>query len=147
MGSDRANVAVKVAAPAVFIAVVVLAAASLVAGWPHQFGGSGSRQHMLSDFVSSGTATAPPLFILVIFGVVAFAVGRRDRWGTVALLVLLVLAVLMAVGSLGEALAAVTPDVPRAVQYLSGAFGVLAALLLFVLGAGALWERRGPAGA
>jgi hypothetical protein len=122
--------------------ILVLAVLSLVARWPHQFGGSGSRQHILSDFVTSGTATAPPLFIIVIFGVIAFAVARRDRWGTAALVFLLVLAVLMAVGSLGEALAAATPDVPRPVQYLSGAFGLLAAPLLFTLGAAALWERR-----
>lgn len=145
MKSGRANAAVRVAAPAVFIVVLILAVISLVARWPHQFGSSGSRQQVLSDFVTSGTATAPPLFILVIFGVVAFAVARRDRWGAAALVVLLALAVLMAVGSMGEALAATTPDVPRPVQYLSGAFGVLASLLLFVLGAAALWERGRPA--
>jgi hypothetical protein len=137
---------VQVAAPAVFVLVVILAVVSLVAGWPHQFGGSGSRLHVLSDFASSGTATAPPLFILVIFGLVAFTVGRRDRWGTAALVILLVLAMLMVVGSLGEALAAATPDVPRSVQYGSGAFGVLAALVLFVLGAMALRERRRRSG-
>jgi hypothetical protein len=126
--------------------VLILALVSLVARWPHQVAGSGSRQHLLSDFVTSGTATAPPLFIIAIFGVVAFAVARRDRWGTAALVLLLAVAVLMAAGSLGEALAAATPDVPRPVQYLSGAFGVLAALLLFILGAAALWERRRPKG-
>jgi len=143
--SGPANAAVRVAAPSVFMVVLILAVVSLVARWPHQFGGSGSREQMLSDFVTSGTATAPPLFIIVIFGVVAFAVARHDRWGAAALVALLALAVMMALGSLGEALAAATPDVPRLVQYLSGAFGVVAALLLFVLGAAALWERRRPA--
>ncbi len=128
-----------------FFVVLILAVVSLVARWHHQFGGSGWRQQILSDFVTSGTATSPPLFIMVIFGVIAFAVGRRDRCGTAALVLLLALAVLMAVGSLGVALAAATPDVPRPVQYLSGAFGLLAALVLFVLGAAALWERR-PSG-
>lgn len=141
MLTGRANAALRIAAPSIFLAVVVLAAVSLVEGWPHQFGGQGSRPNIWVDFVFSGTATAPPLFILVIFGVVAFAGARRDSWGTVALVVLVFLAVLMAVASLGEALAVPTPDVPRPVQYFSGSFGGIAGFTLFVLGSAALVER------
>lgn len=141
MELQRGNRAVRVLAPVLFGVTVVLALISLVAGWPQQFGGSGSKANILADFVSSGTATAPPLFALVIFGVAAFVAGRRDRWGTAALIVLLLLAVLMAVGSLGEGLAAPSPDVPRPVQFLSGGFGALAGFALFVAAGLALWER------
>jgi hypothetical protein len=130
----------------IFALVALFGLASLVAGWPHQFGGRGSRVNILADFVTTGTATSPPLAILVIFGFVAFAVHRRDRLGTAALVVLLPLAGLMAVGSMGEALAASTPDVPRLVQFATGGFGVLAAILLLLLGVAALVERRRASG-
>jgi hypothetical protein len=66
--------------------------------------------------------------------------------GTVALVVFLPLAGLMAVESMGEVLAAATPDVPRLVQFATGGFGVLAAILLVLLGVAALVERRRASG-
>lgn len=142
MNTDRANAAVRLMGPVIFIIVTLLAVVSLIARWPHQFGGSGSKADIVGDFVTSGTATAPPLFILVIFGVVGFAVARRDRWGTAALVVLLLLSVLMAVGSIGEAVAPATPEVPRLAQLASGAFGGLAGAVLLALSVAALLERR-----
>ena len=141
-----ANKTISIAAPLILVLVVLFGVASLVAGWPHQFGGRGSRANILTDFVTTGTATSPPLVILVRFGFVAFTVRRRDRLGTVALIALLPLAGLMAVGSIGEALAAATPDVPRLVQFATGGFGVLAAILLLLLGVAALVERRRASG-
>jgi hypothetical protein len=39
---------------------VLGAVVSVLARWPHQFDGHGDRRHMVADFVSSGTALAPP---------------------------------------------------------------------------------------
>jgi hypothetical protein len=130
------------AVPAVFALTVAAAAVSLVARWPYQFGGHGSRDHMLSDFLQSGTALAPPLVVLIIFGLSALLVRRRDAWGSAGCALVALLAVLMAAGSLGEAFARATPDVPRAVQVCSGAFGCTAALVLATLAVASLRERR-----
>lgn len=131
-----------IVAPVVFALVVVTAAVSLLARWPYQFGGHGSRGHMLSDFLQSGTALAPPLVVLLILGLSAALVRRRDAWGTVGCALVAVLSVLMVVGSLGEALSAATPDVPRAVQVFSGVFGCTAALVLATLAIASVRERR-----
>ena len=138
----KARRLLSVLAPALFTVVAILAAISLVARWPHQFGGAGSKAAIVPEFVSSGTATAPPLFVLVILGIAAFAARRSGPWGTLATVALLPLGALMVVGSLGEGLASPTPDVPRVIQYLSGGFGTIAGLLLFSVAAAALLERR-----
>jgi hypothetical protein len=130
------------AAPAVFAVTVAAAAVSVIARWPYQFGGHGSRAHMLSDFLKSGTALAPPLAILILLGVSAVLVRRRDAWGTVGSAVVAALSVLMVAGSLGEAFAKATPDVPQAVQAFSGAFGCAAALMLAILAVASIRERR-----
>jgi len=138
----RANRWLGLAAPVIFALMVAAAAVSLAARWPYQFGGHGNRAHMLADFLQSGTALAPPLFILIIFGVSAALVRRRDSWGTAGCVLLLVLSILMLAGSAGEALAQATPDVPRAVQIFSGAFGCAGALVLAPLAVAAIRERR-----
>jgi hypothetical protein len=138
----RATRWLSLAAPVIFALTVAAAAVSLMARWPYQFGGHGSRAHMLSGFFQSGTALAPPLFILIIFGMSALLVRRRDAWGTVACVLLLALSVLMVAGSLGEGLAKATPDVPRTVQIFSGAFGCAAALVLAPLAVASIRERR-----
>lgn len=129
-------------APIVVALSFIGALVSIVARWPHQFGGHGNRNHMLSDFISSGTALAPPFAFLVVFGVASLVVRRRDIWGTVACVVILALSVLMVVGSMGEALAGSTPDVPRAVQWFSGIWGTTAGVTLAALSFGSLRERR-----
>ena len=130
------------AATAVFALTVIAAAISLVERWPYQFGGHGSRAHMLSDFLQSGTAVAPPLFILMILGVSAVLVRRLDAWGNVGCVLLIALAALMMTASLGEALAGPAPDVPRAAQIFSGAFGGTAAIVLASLAVASIRERR-----
>jgi hypothetical protein len=97
---------------------------------------------MVGDFVSSGTAIAPPLVVLILFAVATALVRRTDRWGAAASIVLVLLSVLMIVGSLGEATAPPTPDVPRAVQLFSGASGTAFGVLIAGLAIGALFERR-----
>lgn len=129
----RASRPLLIAAPAAAGLSVVLAIVSIWARWPHQFAGQGDRQRMLEDFVSSGTALAPPLPFLVLFVLASLVIRRRDRWAAVACVVLLVMSLLMIVGSLGEALAPPTPDVPRAVLLLSGGWGAVVGGLLVVL--------------
>jgi hypothetical protein len=130
------------AAPAVFALTAAAAAISLIAQWPYQFGGHGSRAHMLADFLRSGTATAPPLVILIILGASAVLVRRRDGWGIAGAAIVAALSVLMIAGSLGEALAKATPDVPSAVQAISGTIGTAAGLVLGTLAAASIRERR-----
>ena len=131
-----------IAAPVVVALSCIAALVSIWARWPHQFGGHGDPDHMLADFVSSGTALAPPLFILVVFAVAALQVRRTDLWGSVACVVIIALSALMIVASLGEAMAGHTPDVPRAVQVISGASGTVAGALLALLSLGSLRQRH-----
>lgn len=116
----RATRSLLIAAPVIAGLSVVGALVSILARWPHQFAGHGDRQHMLADFASSGTALAPPLAFLILFSASSLLIRRRDRWGTIACVVLIALSALMVVGSLGEASAGRTADVPRAVQVFSG---------------------------
>ncbi len=53
---------------------------------------------MVTDFITTGTALAPPLPILVLLAIVALTVGRPDRWSLFAIIAALPLAVLMIVG-------------------------------------------------
>lgn len=133
------------AAPVVAALLVVGAIVSIAARWPHQFGGQGDRGSMLADFVRSGTALAPPLPFLVLFVLVSVLVRRPDRWGTGARFVLLALSAVMIMASLGEAFAAPTPDVPRAVQVFSGVWGSAAGGLLLVLCVGSIVSGRSAA--
>lgn len=86
---------------------------------------------MVQDFVSNGTAVAPPLTIIIAPPVIALLAGRQDRWGLVSAIVIIPVGVLMVIGSVGEALASATPDVPRTVQVaLSTVDAVLSASLV-----------------
>jgi hypothetical protein len=129
----RATPSLRVAAPVIAGLSVVGAVVSILARWPHQFGGHGDRHHMLADFASSGTALAPPLAFLILLAGSSLLIRRRDRWGSIACVVLIALSAFMVVGSLGEALAGRTADVPRGVQLFSGAWGIVAGGLLAVL--------------
>jgi hypothetical protein len=141
----RATKALGVVAPVVALLVVVAAAVSVGARWPHQFGGHGSRNHMVHDFVTSGTAMSPPLIVLMLLVAAAASVRRADRRGTVACLALVLLGALMIVGSVGEAVAPRTPDVPHEVQLFSGAWGATAGLVLASLAITSMSERHARA--
>ncbi len=92
------------------------AVVSIVAGWPDQFGGSGDPNNVAGEFVARGTATAPPLVpIMVLLLVFILLALSRRWWGTLGVVGLCLLAVFTFIGSLGEAGAPYTPDVPRAV--------------------------------
>ncbi len=144
MNAARSPRTLSTVAPIIFGLIVVLALLSIIGRWPHQFGGQGDPDHIIQELLTSGTATAPPLPILIVFGVVAWAVRRADRWGVAARILLIPLAVLMAVGAIGEAAAPASPDVPRLVQLGNGVFGVVAAALLAVLAVASLTHRSAP---
>ena len=135
----------RIAVTVVLTIVIIGAVVSIAERWPHQFGGHGDPDQMVTDFIATGTALAPPLPIIVVLAVVAATMGRVDRWGFVATAAVLPLAILMIVGAAGEGLAAPTTQVPRAVQWLDGAWGVAASVLLLVLAIASLRERRAPA--
>ena len=132
----------KLAVTVVLALIIIGAVISIAERWPHQFGGHGDPDHMLTDFIATGTSLAPPLPILVVLAIVAFTVGRRDRWGLYATVAVLPLAILMIVGSGGEGLAPATTQVPRGVQWLDGVYGVAAGVLLLLLAIASLRERR-----
>lgn len=144
MNTVRSRRRLSMVAPIIFGLIVVLALLSIIGRWPHQFGGQGDPDHIVQDLLTSGTATAPPLPVLIVFGVVAWAVGRGDRWGVAARILVLPLALLMAVGAIGEAAAPATPDVPRLVQLGNGVFGLVAAAVLVVLAVVSLTHRSAP---
>ncbi|HJR44637.1 MAG TPA: hypothetical protein VJ927_03445 [Actinomycetota bacterium] len=107
---------------------------SIVAGWPAQFGGSGDPDQVGAEFFTRGTALAPPFVPLLLFAIFIVVARRTDRWGTAAVVGLILLSVVFIVGSLGEAFAAPTPDVPRAALIGSGIAGAIASAAVLVTG-------------
>jgi hypothetical protein len=73
MNAARSLRMLSTVAPIIFGLIVVLALLSIIGRWPHQFGGQGDPDHIIQELLTSGTATAPPLPILIAFGVVAAA--------------------------------------------------------------------------
>jgi hypothetical protein len=140
----RSGRALRVAAPIVLVVVIVEAVVSLAERWPHRVGGVGNPRHMMGDFVTPGTALAPPLSALVLLAVlcVGLQAGPRLRlWSTV---LMVPLSVVMVVGALGELLAT-NPPVPAAVRWGAGVVAVGLSALLLVLAVVSLvaaWARR-----
>ena len=120
------------AAAAVLALQVVLAAISIAANWPSQFDGVGTNAG--EEFVTRGTAVAPPLVPMLLFAAALALALRRGRWRTVGVVVICLLCVVFVVGSLGELFAEPTVDVPRSVLVASGVGGTLLYGLLLVYG-------------
>lgn len=132
----------RVAVPAVLAIVIVELVITLAARWPLGTGRHGDPHRMLSDFVSNGTALAPPLFIVIALLVLAAGVQRADRLGTAATVLLVPLAAVMAVGAAVDAGATVNPRVPTAAQLVGGIVDVALSLLLLALAIAALVTSR-----
>lgn len=120
------------------VIMVAGAAISIIAQWPAQFGGRGNPDEVASEFLSRGTALAPPLGPLLLFAAFAALARRADRWGTAAIVGAMLLSIVFIVGSLGEAFAEPTRDVPRVVLITSGIVGSLLSAFVLVTGAAAL---------
>ncbi len=109
--------------------------ASIVAGWPAQFGGRGDPAEVAAEFVSRGTAAAPPLFVLLVLGGAALCVRGRGGWGVAAAGVLSVLGVLFVIAGFGEMLAPDPVTTPRPVLVVAGVLAVAWGTVLAYLGA------------
>ncbi len=133
---DRSRYLVN-AVRSVLAVMIVELIVSLLAHWPHQFGGHGDPHHMIQQFVSNGTALAPPLVLMIALAVVGLVAGRDDRWGLAGAVLMIPIGALLVMGSVGEFLAAASPDVPRAVQLGIGPLDVALSALLLVL---AVWD-------
>lgn len=141
--------ALKIAVPLVLALVAVEAVVSVAARWPHQFGGSGRPDRVLSDFLGNGgTALAPPLWLVVLLALAGAGLYTHGVPRLAATWLLVPVAALMTVGVAGELFAAATPDVPRAAQLLGGVVDGLCCLTLLVLSVTSLvGERRSRAAA
>ena len=125
------------------VAWILGAVVSIAARWPAQFGGRGDPGDVAAEFVIRGMALAPPLFLVMILFVVFLLLAPSRRWwGTLGVVGLCLLAVLTFVGTLGEALAPSTPDVPRALLIASGVVGGLLYAALLLSGVAELSDRR-----
>jgi hypothetical protein len=144
-GQTAAMQRLAVLAPIVFAWVCAEAAVSILANWPYQFTGQGDPDQMLLDFVVFGTLLAPPLPLLLLFGATAFLAGRSGRRGEIANAAMVLICMVMAIGSLGEALSSASSDVPRAVQHAGGTIGTIVFASLSIMALKALVDRRAMA--
>jgi hypothetical protein len=124
---------------AVCVAWLALAAIETVVGvterWPSQFGGTGDPDKIASQWITMGTAISPPLFLfiaVILGGALAFAATRRP-WRVIGGGLITLVGLIGVVATLGELLAAATPDVPRGVQW-SALIGTALSLALAAAG-------------
>ncbi len=144
--------ALRIGVPVIVVVIAAEAVLSIVASWPYQFGGHGDPHQVLADFASHGTALAPPLFLLVPLVIVALGLQLSLGWRVAAAILLVPVAAIMTVGAAGEAFAAATPDVPRAVQIVGGGVDAILSLAMLITAVVALVgvvqarrERTSPA--
>ena len=113
---------------------------AVVMNWPAQFGGVGTDAR--AEFLTRGTAISAPGLPLVVLAVASWLATRRDRWGTVGVVLVGLVALLTTVGGLGEALAPATPNVSKEVLVVSGATSVVLAILMLAAMVVELADRR-----
>ena len=132
------------------LGVLLLAVAAVAAAWsiyyrmPYGLGGRGSPDDVAVDFITKGTALAPPVITMIVLALTLLAVGRRGVLGTVCEVVVGLLGAVYVVGILGE------PSFPAGftagqVDLVSDAVRVLALILavgLVVATVRALLARR-----
>lgn len=125
----------------IFVVWVVGTIISIVAGWPAQFGGQGNPDNVAGEFLSRGTVFSPPLALMVALVAFALLATRRGWSGALGGVGLCLLAVATLIGSLGEAFAPSTPDVPRGALVASGVLGVVLCPALLLTGIADLVDR------
>lgn len=129
-------------AVAILVIEILATVLAVALDWPAQFGGVGTDAG--EEWASRGTAISPPLVPLILLGIAAGLLLARARAATLlACVVAAILGVLFAVGSIGEAVAAATPDVSQAVLLASGITGVLMGVALVAGAAAVLPTLRG----
>jgi NAD(P)-dependent dehydrogenase (short-subunit alcohol dehydrogenase family) len=95
---------------------VLAADVAIAANWPAQFGGVGTDA--CAEALTCGTALSAPLFPLAVFAVGLVCSWRGATRTGAAVVAVVALAILA--GSLGEAFAPATADVPKGVLIASG---------------------------
>jgi hypothetical protein len=129
------------------LGVIALEVAGMIVAvavnWPAQFGEAGTDAG--AEALSRGTALSAPLLPLLVIGAAVVLLWRGAvRTGAA---VLSLVALVMLVGSLGEAFAPATADTPKVVLVSSGAIGVvLCAVVLTVAVAAWRAANRSRAG-
>jgi hypothetical protein len=113
--------------------LTVAAAIAVVLRWPGQFGSSGRPEDIALEAVTRGTALSPPLPLLLAFVAALWLATRRHSGYEIGCVVLVLLSAVFLVGGLGEAMAPVTPDVPRTALVTSGIVSVLLSAAVVVI--------------
>jgi hypothetical protein len=121
-----------IAAPVFAVSTVGLVLA-VVFQWPNQFDGSGNPNVTVGEAVGGTTVTSLPLLPWVALAVYAFLVRSRRWWRTLGVVGLCLLVVTL-IGSLGEAFASSTPDLPRVALVAPGVVGVVLSPVLLLSG-------------
>ncbi len=120
---------------------IVAAVVSLWARWPGQFGGAGDPANVGAEFLSRGTAAAPPLFLIAVLALAAWTVRKSGAWRNTSAIVLTVLGLAFTLGGVGEILAPDPVTTPRIVLYITGSVAVVVGSALAGLGVAALMRR------
>jgi hypothetical protein len=120
---------------------VLAAGVAIAANWPAQFGGVGTDAG--AEALTRGTALSAPLVPLAVFAVGLVCLWRGATRSGAAICSVVALAILA--GSLGEAFAPATADVPKAVLIASGVIGTVLAVAILVRVPGAWRESRSGA--
>jgi hypothetical protein len=119
----------------IFVVSTVGLVLAVVFQWPTQFDGSGNPNVTAGEVVTGGTATSIPLGPWVALAVFAFLARSRRWWRTLGVVGLCLLAVVTLIGSLGEAFASSTPDLPRVALVAPGVVDVVLCPVLLLSGA------------
>lgn len=123
------------------LALNVLAAiVAVVLNWPAQFGQVGTSAR--SDVLAKGTAISAPMLPVAILVVSLLLVRAGRGWTVVGLAGYCLVAILVLIGGLGEAVAAETADTPKAVLVASGIVWAVIAVSMLGLGVAAFRERQ-----
>lgn len=127
-------------AAALLLLQIVFAVISIAANWPSQFGYVG--RDAADEFVTKGTAVAPPLVPMLAFAAAIALASRSGPWGTAGVVALALLSILFIIGSLGELFGEPTQETPRWVLVASGVLGTVLYGALLGLALRALLGRR-----
>jgi hypothetical protein len=117
---------------------LLAAGVAIAANWPAQFGGVGTDAS--AEALTRGTALSAPLFPLAVFAVGLVCLWRGATRTGAAVSAVVALAILA--GSLGEAFAPATADVPKVVLIASGVIGTVLATAILAR-VPAVWRESG----
>jgi hypothetical protein len=119
---------------------VIAAIVAVAANWPSQFGRVGTDAG--TDVITAGTAISAPALPLAILVLSLLLLRARGRWQWVGLAGFSVVAVLFAIGGLGEVFARATPQTPKAVLVVGGLCALAIAIAMLLVALEAIKESR-----